>query len=110
MRKFLLIAAAIFMFFAGLTNAADVTLEWDAVSNATGYKLYMSDDMGTTWDSGTDVGNVTTYTMTNVLEDRLILWKIGAYNDNGESIAHWRFAGYDHRKLPLGYASGLGIE
>jgi len=106
---FLLFMAA--FIFGGylIASAADVHLAWDAEPAATGYKLYISDDMGTTWDSGTDVGNVTDFVYSGVLEDRMILFKVSAYHASGEAISDWRGAWYDHRKLPPGYPSALGI-
>ena len=107
-----------FMFFSVPAFAADVQMKWDAVSGATGYKIYMSTDMGDTWDNGVDVGmaqqNPTVpseriYTYQNVPEDRMVLFKGSAYNANAETIRDWSGAWYDHRKKPL-ETPGLGIR
>ena len=60
-------------------------MSWDASDGATGYKIYHSSDMGTTWDAGTDVGNVTTCVMPNVPDSGLQLYRASAYNANGEA-------------------------
>lgn len=108
--KMFMIVFLMFLFSAATVNAADVYLKWNPVSGATGYKIYSSGDMGMNWDAGLDVANVSEYTTTGVAEDRMVLFKVSAYNANGESVSNWMGAWYDHRKLPLGYADGLGIE
>ena len=100
----------IVLLFAVPVSAVDVNLAWDSVPNATGYKVYMSTDGAATWDSGVDVGNITTYTYPTVIETGIVHWKVSAYNTNGESISAWRGAWYDRTKLPVDYPSGLGVE
>ena len=68
-----------------ISNAAEITLHWDASENATGYKIYISLDCGQSWDDGLDVGNVTTYKI-NVPDHQLVLLRASAYNNFGESI------------------------
>lgn len=99
-----LVAVGVWIVFA-----ADVPLKWDAVSGAAGYKVFSSGDGGTIWSTGLDVGNVTTRLMTSVAEDRMVLFKVGAYNAVGESVSHWQGAWYDHRKKPIQNPGGLGI-
>jgi hypothetical protein len=96
--------------FWGNALAADVSMAWDAVNGATGYKIYMSTDLRATWDTGLDVGNVTSFVYPNVDETLPADFKISAYNANGESISDWRGAWYDHTKLPVDYPSGLGVQ
>ena len=90
-----------------LCFSADVDLSWLVEAEATGYKIYMSQDLGQTWDSGLDVGLAQqdpiipaqrTYTYTGVPEDKIILFKCSAYNDDGEGIREWSGAWYDFRK------------
>ena len=98
------------LLLASLANAADVSMRWDASANATGYKIYKSEDQGQTWDSGLDVGNVTSYTYIGVIETGLVLFKISAYNAIGETIRHQDGVWYDHTKIPPEQASGFGAE
>lgn len=91
-------------------HAADVPLKWDPSPGATGYKVFMSTDQGETWLTPMDIGNVTAFTYTNVLEDRLILFKASAYNEGGEAVRTWSGAWYDHRKKPLTPPAGQGIN
>ena len=48
MKKIILAVLFVFL-FSSLVLAADVKLDWDAVDGATGYKIAMSNDLGTTW-------------------------------------------------------------
>ena len=109
MKKTLLLVIA-FMFLSFQAWAADVTIIWDASADATGYKIYQSVDNGVTWDSGTDVGNVTTYIMTDVPDTGLVMFRTSAYNDNGESIAYWKGAWYWGDKKPPEAPTGTGIQ
>ena len=108
--KLLFFIIIFFLFVTAPAYAADVTLTWDASDGATSYKIYLSSDNGATWDAGTDVGNVTTFTYPNVAEDGLILFKISAVNSTGEAISHWRGAWFDFTKQPPDYAPGLGVQ
>lgn len=90
--------------------AADVSLSWDASADAAGYKIYVSADNGATWDAGTDVGNVTGHTYPGVPEDGLILFRVGAYNSQGETIRYEAGAWYNGAWTPPLAASGLGIQ
>ena len=90
--------------------AADVTLYWDASTGATGYKLYASTDLGATWSAPHDVGNVQTYVWPNVSDTVLTLFRVGAYNTQGELIRTEAGAWYNGSwNLPAA-AHGLGIK
>ena len=104
-----LLLAAVLILTASLCLAADVALKWDASSGATGYKIQKSLDLGVTWLPAVDVGNVLTFTYTNVEENVLVLFRASAYNANGEAIRTWSGAWFDQRKKPVSAASGLGI-
>ena len=106
----ILIAAAFLLLSACVANAADVSLEWDAVVGATGYKLYTSYDLGATWEVPTDVTAVTVIEVTGVPEDKLVLFRVSAYDVDGESIRLEAGAWYDHRLLPLAAPSSTGIQ
>ena len=81
--------------------AADVTLDWDAAPGATGYKIQMSTDMGVTWSVPIDAGTTKPYIYTGVPEDRIVMFRVAAYN---AAVDVWNyFAGvwYDHRQRLL---------
>jgi hypothetical protein len=108
MKKFLLIF--IILFWPILASAADITLSWDAVQDATGYKIYASVDMGITWDAGFDVGNVTTHVCLTQPDSGLILYRVSAYNDQGEAIRFEAGAWYNGSWRPPDKVRGSGIE
>ena len=80
------------------SNAADLTLKWEASSGATGYRIYMSIDLGVTWLAPKDVGNVLTYIYLTVPDTTLVLFRLGAYNAAGEQLTSDRGCWYDGRK------------
>ena len=98
------------LLFATFSSAADITLAWDPVVGATGYKLYASYDVGATWILFDDAGNVTERAITGVPEDVLVLFRASAYNTNGETVRVEAGVWYDHRLLPLSAPSGTGIQ
>lgn len=110
MKKILIAIFLTLLFVSPVWAVSDVTLAWDAVPGATGYKLYQSIDGGVTWTAPTDVGNVTTKTLTGVSDTVFILWKVSAYNAVAEAVSHWQGAWYDGRKKPPVVASGLGVK
>jgi len=105
-----LFLSLVFIFLASLALAADVDLKWEASSGATGYKIQKSVDLGVTWATAVDVGNVTTFKYLNVEENVLVLFRASAYNAAGESIRTWSGAWYDHRKKPVASPTGTGIQ
>ncbi len=107
MKKFLLILVMVLS--ASFALAADVDLKWEASTGAMGYKIYKSEDSGITWETPLDVGNVTTYKYLNVIETKMVIFKVSAYNEFGESVRHWSGAWYDHRLKPLIPAGGMAI-
>ncbi|MGH7391440.1 MAG: malectin domain-containing carbohydrate-binding protein [Candidatus Rokuibacteriota bacterium] len=76
----------------------DVTLAWDPVPGATGYRLYASTDLGATW---TQVADVATTTATVPALSGLVLVRGGAYNAQGETLNTWSGAWYDLAWRPL---------
>ena len=89
MKKIILLIIAFCFIFTSVAAAANIALQWNESATATGYKIYQSTDMGLTWDAGLDVGNVTTHVVPGVPDSGLVLFKVGAYNSNGESIRLW---------------------
>jgi len=98
------------MFFTSSAFAAEVTLVWDPSEGAIGYKIQKSIDLGATWSTPIDVGNVTMYKFTGVEENTLVLFRVSAYNQIGEAIRTEAGAWYDHRKKPPIQPLGLGVK
>ena len=96
--------------FAIPTYAANVNLTWDGSTGATGYNVYMSTDNGTSWCTPQDVGNVVIYTYTGVPDTGLVLFRISAYNTQGEYIRYWSGAWYCEDWKPILSPSGAGIN
>src|SRR2546426_2895433 len=67
-----------------LSSAAQVALAWDANtdSDLAGYKLYYSISSGS-YQSSVDVGNVTSYTLSGLLEGQIYYFAATAYNLSG---------------------------
>jgi len=110
MKRIILIILAMVLFIPYSVFSADIDLTWDASVGATGYKVYKSEDMGVTWGTPVDVGNVLLYKYLGVIETKMILFKVSAYSANGESIRNWSGAWYDHRLKPIVSASNLGVQ
>lgn len=103
--------AFLFMFFlASPVWAANVTLSWDAVTGASGYKLYASVDQGATWGAGQDVGLVTEYTLTGQPDSGLVLYRVSAYSASGETIRTWSGAWFNADWKPPESPGGAGIQ
>src|SRR5712692_2336086 len=64
-----------------LSSAAQVTLAWDPDTDPdlAGYKLYYGFSSGS-YQSSVDVGNVTTYTLSGLLEGRIYYFVVTAHN------------------------------
>jgi len=92
MKKLILITLS-FLFVASVQGAS-VPLNWKAAHGAAGYKVYkfvmpLCGEEQATWDSGLDVGNVTEYIYKGIPGTGLVLFRFGAYNNNGETIMTW---------------------
>lgn len=90
--------------------SADLPLAWDARSEATGYKLQISTDMGATWGEIRDAGNVQTYTWLGAPDTGLVLWRVSAYNATGEAWGTTKGAWYCGSWLVPPPAVGLGAR
>jgi len=73
--------------FASNGNAADTILAWDTSPSpdVAGYILYYDNDGGAPWQYNKNVGNVLTYTFTD-LAPGTWHFTVTAYNGAGESI------------------------
>ena len=60
-----------------------VSLQWEKVNNAKGYKIYWRDTTSPTWDNSRFVGNVTTFTLDGIVVDNYYFGVV-AVGDNGE--------------------------
>ena len=114
MKRYLAIVTVVIWLLIGFVSvgfAADIALEWKAVSNADGYRLQMSTDTGTTWtDPGVDCGNVTTFTLLGVPDTGIVMFRVVAYNAVGEAIKTESGAWYNGDWMPLQPAGGLGVQ
>lgn len=111
-RVFLLVLLVAGMLLGGawLSYSADTTIDWDATAGATGYKVALSYDLGVTWTTPIDMKMVKPFTITGVPEDKLVLFKIAAYNANSEAWGNYRYAAVDYRKRPIAEPSGPGVK
>lgn len=67
------------------------TLIWNSVIGATGYKLYLGTTSSPTLVG--DLGNMTSYNVSNLLNDTFYYWKVVPYNSNGNAVGCplWKF-------------------
>lgn len=111
MKKIILITLAmVLVLISTLSFAADVSLKWDAVTGATGYKLYMSIDNCATWVAPKDVGNAVVYVYVGVPDTMLVHFKVSAYKPGSETITNFMGAWWDSRLMPLGIPVALGAK
>ena len=109
-KLFLCVLAALILAFAVNGFAADVTLKWEAAPLATGYNLYYSTDLGITWSSPIDAGNVLEYEITGVPDIGVVLFRVGAYNSYAETLISWQGGWYCGEWMPPGQALNLGVS
>lgn len=65
---------------------ADAKLAWDAVNGAVGYKIYWRDTTSPTWDNSRYVGNVTSFTLKEIVIDNSFFGVAAVADDGTESI------------------------
>lgn len=109
MKRFILLVL-IYLIMPALVFAVDVDLKWDASIGATGYKVYKSEDIGVTWGTPIDVGNVLVYKYLSVIETKMVLFRVSAYNTVGESIRSWSGAFYNYLWKTTSPPTGTGIQ
>ena len=78
----LLMATIYITFFTALAHSADVTLQWNSVEEADGYKVYYG-TASETYSSPDDVGDQTSHTLS--LDPGTYYFAVTAYNNYGES-------------------------
>jgi len=92
--------------FATIAHSAEVGLQWDPTTEPelAGYKLYYGLDSGN-YTSSMDVGNQTSFTLSNLEYDTVYYFAVTAYSiDGGESD----YSGEIFYSVPLPDASGSG--
>lgn len=108
--RFFSVLVFVLFLWVGAAFAADVINEWAASAGATGYKIYKSEDLGVTWSAPVDVGNVVSYTWVGVVDTRLVLFRVSAYNASGETVRYWSGTFWNSLWKPVSAASSLGIR
>ena len=108
--KKMLLMLAVFLMIASQVNADEVTLSWDPSTGATGYNVYMSLDMGKTWDNGVDVGNVTTVTIPDIPGTGYVYFRAGAYNGSDEAIRYTAGVWHCGDCGPPPAPAGIGVK
>jgi hypothetical protein len=91
-------------------HAFDAPLAWDAAPGATGYKVYASTDVGVTWSAPRDAGNQTTFVWLGARDTGLTLFRVSAYNAQGEAIRTDAGAWCNPTWIVPVAAKGLGIH
>lgn len=77
----------------GVAHADSVTLKWDQVIGATMYNVYISTDLGVTWQKA---GSSTLPTLPLMIDGtKLLLFRVTAVAAAGESIPDYRGAWYN---------------
>ena len=98
MKKLIFLALLIIaLLISPLVFAADVKLDWDASSGATGYRVEMSTDMGVTWQAPI-LATSKPFTYPGVPEDKLILFRVSSFNAVAEATNKYAGCWYDHRQ------------
>lgn len=107
MRKIVLL---LILMVATVAHAADITLTWEKIAGAVGYRIYISDDFGATWSILTDAGDTNTITIKSIADDKFLLFRIGAYAKYGETVRYFSGAWYNGAWKPLDIVKNLGIR
>lgn len=105
-----LLIIALCVFLAAPAIAADLNLAWDASTGATGYKVQISTDQGATWGEARDTGNATTFTWTGAPDTGLTLFRVSAYNGQGETINYTKGAWHNGSWTVPAAATALGLK
>jgi len=100
------------MGFCGVANAAsDVHIIWTANTEADldGYKVYAGGVSGV-YEGFGDVGNITTYTMHDVPDNKALFIAVTAYDISGNESGYSNEVVYLRDTLPPMSAIGLQID
>ena len=98
------------LFFALPAFAGEVTLRWDAnpEPDVMGYRVYQSDDLGQTWQRVADT-NSTSATLT-VPDDKMILFKVSAYDGTYETVRNESGVWYNGSWNPPAKPKEVGVR
>ena len=86
------------LLFTSFCFAAEVTLDWNNTPGATLYEIDMSLDYGVTWKPAVEATSKP-FVYVDVPEDCLVLFRITAFNNFGQTVNRYAGAWYDHRRL-----------
>jgi len=108
----MILITLIILLFATSAYAADITVDWQLVDGADGYKIYQSTDLWatSTLNKTVEDGSIS-QTVVTVPDTVIILLRASAYNSSGESIRldagvfYWGNA-----PMPPAMPTGVGIE
>lgn len=95
---------------SGFVFSADLKLSWDPSDGATGYRVQISTDLGKTWSEPNDAGDSVTLTWMGAPDTGLILFRVSAYNSQGEAVNYNKGAWYRGDRGAPAMASSLGLE
>lgn len=82
--RILAVLTATLLCVAGNAGAGTISMAWDSVQYATGYRVYYGTTSGD-YDSFVDVGNTTGAVLSGLDDCRTYFVSVKAYNSNGES-------------------------
>jgi hypothetical protein len=89
------------IFFPTLAIAAEVTLQWDPSTQATGYKMHYGFESNS-YEYVIDVGHNLQHTVSDLNDNQLYYFAVSAYNENGESgISEEIFYRTEQNKPPI---------
>jgi hypothetical protein len=91
-------------FLSANSNAGQVSLAWDAVSGAAGYKVHYGTATGS-YSSNVDAQTATSYTVANLIDGARYFFAVQAYNSTTTSAYSTEFA-YTVPLPPSGGGSG----
>ena len=88
--------------------AGEIKINWNSEGQADGYKVYQTLDSGNTWHEILDT-NSTNATLT-MPEHGLVLLRISAYNQNGETIRTSSGIWYNADWIPPEKPKNVGVK
>ena len=85
-RHLFALAAILVLVLVAMAQAADKTIQWDAVPDAIGYRISISTDAGVTWTQAAEIPAGTTEAVITIPDTGLTLIRASAYNNIGEAV------------------------
>jgi hypothetical protein len=87
MKRLFMTVAAIMLLCAAPCFAADISMTWDPVAEATGYHIQIGAIVGgqPVWGEVRDAGSSTSFTWTGASDTDFMLFRVSAYNLTGEA-------------------------